>query len=257
MLELRAGSASAVVDPDGGGLRRLRVDEIDVLTDDGSFVMAPWAGRTGYGRFTWQGAEHQLPVPERHAPHAIHGTVRDRPWTVVAMTATSTHLAVDLGPDWPWPGRCEQRIELAADGIRLELSVHSDGAAFPAVLGWHPWFTKPLGVHLVAEALLERGPDNLPTGARLPPPAVGDRPLDDCFEGVRWPVVVQLPGLAIAVAAEGCAYAVVYDEQPQATCVEPQTGPPNGLATGDAATVTPGAPLEAATTWRWAPTVES
>lgn len=257
MLELRAGSASAVVDvEDGGSLVRLTAWDAELLTGEGSFVMAPWAGRTGYGRFGWQGVEHPLPVPERHAPHAIHGTVRDRPWDVLNATGRTAHLSVDLGPDWPWPGRCEQRIELAEDRIRLELSVHADGPAFPAVVGWHPWFAKPDAVELHAASLRERGPDHLPTGRLVPAPAVGERPLDDCFHDVRWPVVLEVGGLTLWISAEGCRDVVVYDEPDDATCIEPQTGPPNGLATGEAATVEPGSPLVAATTWWWTPTVE-
>ncbi|CAM5488912.1 Aldose 1-epimerase OS=Streptomyces tendae OX=1932 GN=GUR47_19910 PE=4 SV=1 [Streptomyces tendae] len=45
-------------------------------------------------------------------------------------------------------------------------------------------------------------------------------------------------------------WAVVYDEQEAAVCVEPQTGPPNGLNTLPRL-VTPLEPLEATTTWAW------
>lgn len=257
MLELRAGSAVAVVDPEGGGrLTRLHAGDSELLAPEGSFVMAPWAGRTGHGRFTWQGVEHRLPVPEQHAPHAIHGTVRHRRWDVLDAGGAHAHLAVDLGPDWPWPGRCEQRIELTDDGIRLELSVHADAEPFPAVVGWHPWFAKPQALELRAAHLRERGPDRLPTGRLVPPPAPGERPLDDCFRGVEWPVVLHGRGLTVWVGAEGCDEVVVYDEPAHATCVEPQTGPPNGLATGEAATVAPDRPLVAATTWWWTPSVD-
>lgn len=258
MLELRAGSALAVIDPEGGGrLQRLAVGAgeggpaTEVLASDGCFVMAPWAGRTGNGRFTFLGVEHHLPVLDRHAPHAIHGTVRDRPWTVLAHDATSAHLTIDLGRAWPWPGRCEHHVTLAPDHLELRLSVHADGPAFPAVIGWHPWFAKPTVVAVDAGAMLERGPDHLPTGHLVEPPAIGERALDDCFEVVRWPVVLELPELVVEVDAEGCRYVVVYDEQPHTTCVEPQTGPPNGLATDEHTIVTPEAPLRASTTWRW------
>jgi aldose 1-epimerase len=252
VLDLSAGDASATVDPEGGGrLTRLTVDGFDLLTDEGSFVMAPWAGRTGSGRFTFDGVEHRLPVPEKHAPHAIHGTVRERPWTVVDATSDTVHLSVDLGPDWPWRGRCEQRIALDGDHLTLALSVHSDGAPFPAVIGWHPWFTKPLGVAMDADAMLERGDDHLPTGRRLAPVELGTRPVDDCFEGVRWPVVLRWPKLTLTIDATGCDHVVVFDEPADATCAEPQTGPPNGLVTGEHAVVTPATPLEATTTWRW------
>jgi aldose 1-epimerase len=252
VVELHAGRAIAVVDAEGGGrLTRLLDDGVELLAADGCFVMAPWAGRTGYGRFTFEGVEHRLPVPAKHAPHAIHGTVRSRPWTVLDATGSAVHLSIDLGPDWPWPGRCEHRIGLADDRISLELSVHSDGPAFPAVIGWHPWFTKPTGWDIEADALLERGADHLPTGARLLEADLTDRPLDDCFEGPHWPVLLHRPELTLSIDATGCRYAVVYDEQAHATCVEPQTGPPNGLATGEHEIVTPGHPLVATTTWAW------
>jgi aldose 1-epimerase len=45
-------------------------------------------------------------------------------------------------------------------------------------------------------------------------------------------------------------WVVVYDEQSEAVCVEPQTGPPNGLNTLPRL-VTPIEPLEATTTWTW------
>jgi galactose mutarotase-like enzyme len=44
---------------------------------------------------------------------------------------------------------------------------------------------------------------------------------------------------------------VVYTEREEGVCVEPQTGPPNGLATGEHAVVVPGSPLVAAMTIRW------
>jgi aldose 1-epimerase len=253
VVELRAGRARASVDTEGGRLTRLRVGRTDLLAEEGSFVMAPWAGRTGGGRFTYEGVEHPLPVHRHHAPHAIHGTVRDRPWTVTSATEVRVELATDLGPDWPWPGRCEQLIELAEDAIALHLAVHAEADPFPAIVGWHPWFRKPASVALAAAAMLERGEDHLPTGARVEPVAPGDRPLDDAFEQVDWPVVLDgsRRGATVTVDAEHCPYVVVYDEQAHATCVEPQTGPPNGLATGEWSVVAPGTPLLASTTWRW------
>jgi aldose 1-epimerase len=255
VLELSAGDASATVDAEGGGrLTRLAAGGFELLTSDGSFVMAPWAGRTGHGRFTFDGVEHRLPVPEQHAPHAIHGTVRDRPWTVLDATDAAVHLSIDLGPDWPWPGRCEQRIVLGDDHLALELSVHSDGSPFPAVVGWHPWFTKPTGHDLEADAMLERGSDHLPTGRRLADGVdLTGQPLDDCFEDVHWPVRLHWPELTLSIEAIGCRYVVLFDEPAEATCVEPQTGPPNGLVTGEHAIVTPEQPLVATTTWRWGP----
>jgi aldose 1-epimerase len=45
-------------------------------------------------------------------------------------------------------------------------------------------------------------------------------------------------------------WAVIYTEQPEAVCVEPQSGPPNGLNTLPRL-VTPIDPLEITTEWTW------
>jgi aldose 1-epimerase len=69
-------------------------------------------------------------------------------------------------------------------------------------------------------------------------------------EGVD--VTLTWPGrLALTVASRE-RWVVVYDEQEEAVCVEPQTGPPNGLNTLPRL-VTPLEPLEATTTWTWRP----
>jgi galactose mutarotase-like enzyme len=262
-LELTARTAHVVVDPEGGGrIRRLTVDGFDLLTDGGCFLMAPWAGRTGWGRFSWDGVEHQLAVPPEHAPHAIHGTVRDRPWVVESAGRRELTLTTGLGDDWPWRGWCEQLLTLDPAGLTLQLAVHSASDAFPAVAGWHPWFTKPDHLSVVAAKLLQRSDDHLPTGVRLAPP-LPERlgPLDDCFEDIKWPATLRWDdaggpldgpgGLELSITATGCDHVVVFTEPDDATCVEPQTGPPNGLATGEVTVVRPGNPLLASTRWSW------
>lgn len=241
MLELRSGDVTVAVDPPSGGLvTGITVGATELLTPAGLFVMAPWAGRTALARF----GEHRLPVDQ--PPHAIHGTVRGIAWTVDDVTTSTVTLSTSLGPAWPWPGRCQHVVAVHDDHVTLRVAV--DGAGFPAVVGWHPWFVKPVAVELEAEAMLERGDDHLPTGQRVPPVRPGDRPLDDCFEGVRWPAVLQFEGgLEVRLHAEGCRWAVVFDELPTTTCVEPQTGPPNALNDGSA----PPAPIEAALRIGW------
>ena len=253
MLTLSAGEATVRLDPHGGRLASLTVGGDDLLTDNGSFVMAPWAGRTGHGRFTFGGVRYWLPVADEHAPHAIHGTVRDRPWEVLEAGPAHARLGIDLGPDWPWEGWCEQVVTLEPASVTLTIRVTSGRDPFPAIVGWHPWFRRPKAIGFTAHSMLQRGPDHLPTGLRVPPRLPGNRPLDDCFEGVAWPITLRWPERALEIRATGCRFAVVYDEQPQATCIEPQTGPPNGLATAEATIVTPEQPLEASTTWSWTP----
>ena len=62
---------------------------------------------------------------------------------------------------------------------------------------------------------------------------------------VRWPGAFE-----IALESDA-AYWVVYTEDAAGVCVEPQTGPPNGLNTGPFTLVEPGRPLIASMTLRW------
>lgn len=58
------------------------------------------------------------------------------------------------------------------------------------------------------------------------------------------------PGRLELKVTSNAEWVVVYDEQAEAVCVEPQTGPPNGLNTAPRL-VTPIDPLEIRTTWAW------
>src|SRR5215213_1809126 len=156
MIALSAGGAAVVVDPETGGRlaslgvagQERLVTSADSPTGWGCFPMAPWAGRVRAGRFRWQGVEHQLPL--RLPPHALHGTVLDRACEVVDADGAGARLTAPLQPGWPWPGRAVHDVRLAADGLHLRLEVHADDEPFPASLGWHPWFRRP--VELSVEA---------------------------------------------------------------------------------------------------------
>lgn len=119
-----------------------------------------------------------------------------------------------------------------------------------------PWFNRSLGgtdaqdvrLDFTAAWQEERGDDHLPTGKRVDP---RPGPWDDCFgmpDGVD--VTLTWPGQLELKVTSREEWVVVYDEQFEAVCVEPQTGPPNGLNTHPRL-VTPLEPLEATTTWTW------
>ena len=76
-------------------------------------------------------------------------------------------------------------------------------------------------------------------------------PWDDCFgmpDGVD--VTLTWPGVLELMITSPLRWVVVYDLPPDTVCVEPQSGPPNGLNT-DPAVVAPGAPLAAEMSWSW------
>lgn len=266
-VRLTAGDAELLVQPEAGcRLASLRVGGAELLlqgADHGSFVMAPWCGRTARGRFRNGGDLYQLPLND--GEHALHGLAKDIPWRTVRADERSAAFVCELGDPWPWAATLNQVVELAEDGggLSLTLSVETFDNSFPAQVGWHPWFVRNLGqggqdvsLDFAPAWREERGADHIPTGHRLTEPAVteegsGAGHWDDCFgmpDGVD--VTLTWPGereLRISSRAE---WVVVYDKPADAVCVEPQSGPPNGLNTHPRL-VTPIAPLELGSEWTW------
>jgi aldose 1-epimerase len=254
-LELGAAGVSAVVDLVAGGrLASLVVDGRELLKTAGfgpiawgSFPMVPFAGRIRDGILTFDGVEHRLPLGL--PPHAIHGTVLERRWSLIGETTIGT----DLGPDWPFRGRAVQRFELLADSLTCRLELHAD-EPMPASIGWHPYFLRrPEGVDgeleldLTARAMLVRDAAGIATDETVVP---GPHPWDDCFIDLRRPPVVRWPGFLELTVESDCPAWVVYTVPEDAICVEPQTAPPDAVNTHPTV-VLPGAPLVAEMTWRW------
>jgi aldose 1-epimerase len=263
-LVLATTDAELTVDPGAGGRFSSLVvggDEL-LLTDEeagplwwGCYPMAPFAGRIRFGQLTFAGQEHQL--VRNLPPHAIHGTVLDRRWDVLAHGADRLTLRTELGPGWPFPGRVMHEIELRPGGLEATLTLEAD-EPMPAWIGWHPWFRRSIDGHAVEldfkpGSMYERGLDGLPTGAlTLPAP----RAWDDAFVGVRDAPRLRWPGLLELEIHSTAPVWVVFDERDDVICVEPQTAPPDAVnlarAQGtDPPVIVPGQPLVAAITWRW------
>jgi aldose 1-epimerase len=277
ILTLRAGEASVTVHPaDGGRIGQISVGDRALLVDVppeaarhpmawGSFPMAPWAGRIRNGRFSFGGEDHQLVVNHHDGDgteraHAIHGLVFDRPCLAVETPSDgsrSVRLRHDL--DWPFGGTVTQTIDLAEAGVSLTLVVESTDGRFPAEVGWHPWFRKPDRLDFSPIAMYRRDRFGIPTG-ELVEPAEG--PWDDCFANTE-PIVLRYdrPDVPVVVVTSDCDHVVVFDEPADATCVEPQSGPPDAfnlspdLAPGCAGphVVEPGAPLRRSMRISWPP----
>ncbi|NGO81851.1 aldose 1-epimerase [Streptomyces sp. YC504] len=256
-IRLVAGGTELTVQG-GNGCRigSLRIDGTEVLRQGdhyGSFPMVPWCGRTENGRFLSGGESYQLPITD--PPHAIHGTVRDVPWRLARSSANEAAFTYDLTEPWPWNGRVTQLFELSEDSVTITMGIETYGDSFPAQIGWHPWFKRHLReggaearIDFDAAWQEERGENYLPTGKRIDP---RPSPWDDCFgmpDGVDV-TVTWADELELRVQSRE-QWVVIFDHQQEAVCVEPQTGPPNGLNTHPRL-VTPIDPLEASTTWSW------
>ncbi len=250
----------------GGRISQIFVGDVSLLVDPpeaeadgdidaftwGSYPMAPWAGRVRGGRFDYFDTEHQLFLNQDDsgsgAPgrqHAMHGTVFEAVWTIDDRHPDTVEMSCPLdqpGSGWPFGGVAHQRIEVSSRQLRCDLSVSTahehplhrggDAAAatppnFPAEIGWHPWWRKPDAVTFHPDAMYERDDVGLPTG-RLIAPTSG--PWDDCFINTA-PVTLHyerelVPEVTIS---SDCDHWVLYDKPDHATCVEPQSGPPDAF----------------------------
>ncbi len=271
-IVLESPTARLTIDPaEGGRVASLVVAGSELLVTEGlgpimwgCYPMAPFAGRIRDGRFTFDGRGYEL--PRAMPPHAIHGTVLDRAWSVDGVVHGARHgeatISIDLGPDWPFAGRVTQRMVLGNAGLQASLRIDAVDP-MPVSMGWHPWFrrtltgssavpapaSQPARLSFEPEWMYERGEDGLPTG-RLVAPSAG--PWDDCFTGVRTPPRLVWPDRIALEVASTCDHWVVYTEPEYAICVEPQTAPPDSVER-DPFVARPGAPLSATMTWHWWP----
>lgn len=234
LIVLEAQGARAAIDPSRGGrIVSLRVDGLELLVapvedpiHSGCFPMAPFAGRVRRGRFSYAGQEHSL--ARNMPPHAIHGTTFDRPWEELGMG----HIAIPLGPGWPFPGHAEQHFHLDPKGLDLRLGVYAGETPFPASAGWHPWLRRelargePAQLHFDAARMYRRDAAGIPDGVQVAPPA---GPWDDCFTGLAGPPVVVWPGALRLTLTSDATHLVIYNEPEHALCVEPMSGPPDAL----------------------------
>lgn len=232
---LRAGRLEVALAPEAGGrIARIRHEGVEWLVDEqeggaatiawGCYPMVPWAGRIRHGRFSFDGRAYALPT--NFGEHAIHGVGFALPWQIDSIAADSATLSLKLPEDnyWPFGGKATQVIQLTPHSLELRLAVQAGTQPMPAVLGWHPWFRKPDELLFAPEAMYPRDEEGI---ARLPLVSASPGPWDDCFINQK-DITLVYAGQHLTLRANTHHW-VVYDAAPNATCVEPQTGPPDGF----------------------------
>lgn len=261
MLQItREGVSLSIDETEGGRAVSWHVDGLELLgahsdhpINYGMYPMAPWAGRIRNNSLSMNGKSHAF--PENLSPWAIHGLVVSAPFAVVAHEQHRLVLEFRLTEPWPMPAivRCEWFLD--DGGLTTALEIETCGADFPAVVGWHPWFRRHVGGVSGTWAtdctrLLDRGDDALPTGGSRDL-ASAHGPFDDQLTGghhasLRWPGVLSLQ------IENSSPWFVVYDATANFICIEPQSGPVDGLnPISDLPTmVTSAKPLALRTHWR-------
>jgi aldose 1-epimerase len=252
MIELASPPARITIDPAAGGrVAAFQLHGRDlIVTKDrtsgdpmqwGSYPMVPYAGRVRRGRFEFLEGNYQLPI--NMSPHAIHGTGYNRPWWI----ENDGSLSIELGDSWPFGGYAIQRFELTRSQFTCTLEVHNDHRAMPAMVGWHPWFRRPVALSFAAGKMYLRDHEGIPTGHTVPPPA---GPWDDCFTDVQAPPRLSWPAGPTLTLTSTCDHWVIYDQPSHALCVEPQSGPPDSFTIAPRFTE-PGHPIIETMTWSW------
>ena len=276
-VELAAHGQSAVLVEVGGGIRDYRVAGRPVLdgfaqdqmcTGARGVPLVPWPNRLHEGRYTWDGAEHELPLDERAKRNATHGLARWLSWTPVAVEADRATMTVTVWPRPAWPFTLTVSIEyvLGPAGLTVTTVAQNDGAVdLPYAAGQHPYLTvgtdtvDEAELHLTAGTWLPTDADQIPTGrepvAGTPYDFSSARPiggsrLDHAFTDLARDddglsrLVLRNPadGREAALWADRAyGYLQVFtgDSVPEVERrrrglgVEPMTAPPNALVTGE------------------------
>jgi len=211
----------------------------------GCYPMLPWAGRIRRGRFDFEGRAWQLPL--NFGEHAIHGVGFALPWHVEVRSPVHAELSLQLPNDerWPFGGVARQRIEVQNNALRMRLSVTAGERPIPVVIGWHPWFRKPDRIQFHPTRFYPRDAEGIAVRpVDEPPPG----PWDDCFVNEE-PVLIERAGQRLRLVSS-CRHWVVYDETAHATCIEPQSGPPDAFSL-EPTRLAPGSSIAASFTLEW------
>ncbi|WP_237214636.1 aldose epimerase family protein [Falsiroseomonas oryziterrae] len=179
-MELRAGDAVAVLRPDlGAALTRLDHAGRPLIVPvpngadpntgfHGAYVMAPWTNRLDAGRIVVAGIEHRMAINRPDENTALHGFLRELPWSVESSGSDHAVLACAFDRA-PFAGTARLEVRLADDHLALALRLTNRGAApTPMGLGWHPFFPRPAGTRLHAATRIVFGRDarTLPVAPR-------------------------------------------------------------------------------------------
>jgi aldose 1-epimerase len=173
----RSGAESDIVWGYGGGSHK-KGGQGDVLI--------PFPGRIKHGRYTFDGRSYQLEQNDKEGPNAIHGFVRNIPWTLREQQPDRVEfeVAVDAGDyasrGYPFSLNVRVTYRLQSTGLSCGFSIRNAGAAVaPVGAGFHPYFTVGTAAIDEAEARIPAGgylefDDGLAPTGRILPAAGGD-----------------------------------------------------------------------------------
>jgi aldose 1-epimerase len=279
------GVVSATITQVAAGIRRLSVRGIDIVPPydadrqrpfGSGIVLVPWPNRVRNARWTMDGATQQLDITEPGKNNAIHGLLRNSPYSVAARTESTLRLEATVFPQHGYPFLLDTAVtyRLVDSGVEVTHTVtNQSDARAPVALGAHPFFTigdvepEELMVTVNVTTHFESDERSLPT-AEVPVEGtrydlregvlLGDLTLDDGFggavmrDGVSEHSVSAPDGRTVTVwGDENFLYWQVfttelYPGQSKAVAIEPMTAPTDAFNSGqDLKWLAPGATWEA------------
>ena len=269
-MELTRGLQSLRWDPDlGGRLVSWQVDDLELLahrSDDpiefGMYPMAPWAGRVRGNQISVESlrrmgieATEALTLDVNYPPWALHGTCFTSAVDSMIVEDNSV-ISHQVIPQWPWSAELINTWTIYDDGLVATMTVRSDEVS-PVILGWHPWFRRLIEGASArwssADAEMSIRVDALPSDSWVHLTETSG-PFDDAFRCPDNSVLIEWPGVLSLTVHSSHSWFVIFDEQPDAICVEPQTQIPNAWnhpLAGEPGVTGRGSDVTLTTQWRW------
>ncbi len=122
---------------------------VNEMTAYPSAHLFPWGNRVRDGKYTFENANHQLPINEVGLHNAIHGFVAFANFEVVQEDADDTKAGLVLQFEYkgnhvgyPFPFVLAITNTLSTtEGFTIKYTIKNTGSTkMPMVLGWHPYF---------------------------------------------------------------------------------------------------------------------
>ena len=228
-------------------------------------LLAPWPNRLRDGTYEWAGRRLQLPLTEPERGNAIHGLVRWVPWQVVDAEPDRARLRLDLPPQPGYPFQLRLGVEHALDenGLRVRQTATNAGRdACPYASGAHPYLAAGAGgvdacrLRVPAARRLLVDERQIPTGSAAvggtafdfrAPRLIGGLHLDTAYADLerdaegRATAELRTPDWTLRVWVDAAhSHLMVFsgdtlavERRRQGLAVEPMTGAPNALQSGD------------------------
>lgn len=226
------------------GLPVLRTpDNIEQLRENpclyGNPVLFP-PNRTADGIFKFENRKYHLPVNEPNTGSHLHGRLYNAPFEAAEVTDRSaTCLLKNSGKWFPFDFSMKLSFELDREGLTQNIEILNDGScSMPVLLGFHTSFAAPGEFSVSIKERWERDERHLPTGKLS---ALKEREL--CFKNGCASEGQLISDYFTAENQAARLGHILYQVSPEFTqwvlyngggnkgflCVEPQTGPVNGL----------------------------